>query len=106
MEDRYADQRQQLVAAVLGGPGALDPCLRQAAADGMGLPAELIPYVTKIHRHAYKVLDEDIAALLAAGWSEDELFELTISAALGAGLRRLEAGLQALEEEQLCVSKM
>lgn len=44
-------------AAVLTGPGALDPALRQAAASGAGVPAELRTYVDKVHRHAYRVAD-------------------------------------------------
>jgi alkylhydroperoxidase family enzyme len=43
-----------------------------------------------VHRHAYRVVDADVEALRDAGWSEEAIFELTIAAALGAGLRRLE----------------
>jgi len=37
-----------------------------------------------------------VAALQAAGYTEDQLFELTVSAAVGAARVRLEAGLRAL----------
>ena len=36
------------------------------------------------------------AALKEAGYSEDEIFEHTVAAALAAGLERLDAGLRAL----------
>jgi len=45
---------------------------------------------------AYKVTDADVEELKAAGHSEDEILEQTVSAAVAAGLLRLEAGLKAL----------
>jgi len=41
--------------------------------------------------------DEEIAALQAR-YSDDQLFELIVSAAVGASRKRLMAGLKALEE--------
>jgi alkylhydroperoxidase family enzyme len=60
------------------------------------VPEELIRYVDKVTKHAYKVTDADVEALRHAGYSEDAIFEITLSAALGAGLARLERGLEAL----------
>lgn len=60
------------------------------------LPAPLDAYVEKVRRHAYKVTDEDVAALQRAGHSDDALFEITVAAAVGAALYRLERGLAAL----------
>ena len=59
----------------------------------------LAAYVDKVARHAYKVTDEDVSQLQHAGHSDDALFEVTISAALGAALGRLERGLAALRGE-------
>ena len=53
-------------------------------------------YLDKVRRHAYKTTDEDVAALKDAGYSEDEIFEHTVSAAVAAGLERLDAGLRVL----------
>lgn len=53
----------------------------------------------KVARHAYTVTDGDIAALREAGYSEDAIFEITLSAAVGAGLARLERGLAVLRGE-------
>jgi len=50
------------------------------------------PYLEKVRLHAYKVTDRDVEELKAAGVSEDEIFEHTVSAAVAAGLERLEAG--------------
>jgi alkylhydroperoxidase family enzyme len=45
---------------------------------------------------AYKVTDEDVQALKDAGYSEDVIFEQTVSVAVAAGLQRLDAALQVL----------
>jgi alkylhydroperoxidase family enzyme len=87
---------RRLEDAVLRSPGALTPTTRQAIADERDMPPDLAPYVEKVFRNAYKVTDEDVAALLAAGRSEDEIFEATLAAALGAGRKRLRAGLAAI----------
>ena len=49
-----------------------------------------------MRRHAYRTTDAQVEALLAAGLSEDEVFELSVSTAVAAGLERLDAGLKAL----------
>jgi alkylhydroperoxidase family enzyme len=60
------------------------------------VPPDLQALVDKVHRHAYKVTDEDFARLRTT-YSDDELFEVVVSAALGAARQRLFAGLSALE---------
>jgi alkylhydroperoxidase family enzyme len=87
---------RRLEDAVLRSPGMLDPAVRQAIADERDVPADFATYVRKVFRHAYKVTDEDVAELRAAGRSEDEIFEATLAAALGAGRLRLRAGLAAI----------
>jgi alkylhydroperoxidase family enzyme len=49
-----------------------------------------------VRRNAYRVTDRDVLELREGGLSEDEIFELTVAAAVGAGLERLEAGLRVL----------
>ena len=97
LNDPHASLRQQVLRAVLDGPGETDPSLRYAAAEGAGVPEELTALVEKIHRHAYRVTDEDIAALQAK-YGDDRLFEIIVSAAVGASRNRLLAGLRVLEE--------
>jgi len=89
---------KRLEQAVLSGQGQLAVAVRQAAAFSGEAPAELEQYVHKVSQYAYKVTDEDVAALLQAGYSEDQIFELTVSIALGAGLSRLKAGQASLAE--------
>lgn len=95
--DPYLEKAARLRQRVLHGPGTLDAKARSAAANGAGLPVELGDYVAKVHRKATDVTDADIAAL-KTGLSEDQIFELTVSAATGAGFARLDAVLAHLDE--------
>ena len=70
--------------------------LRQAAQPDRQAPPDFAPYLDKVRRNAYEVTDEDIQALKDAGYSEDVIFEQTVSVAVAAGLERLEAGLKVL----------
>jgi len=100
---------EELRTTVLQGRGVTEPALRRAAAswaavsggchlsDSDELPEALAAYVDTVACHAYRVTDEQVAALLSAGYSEDAVFEITVSTALGPGLARLERGLAALE---------
>lgn len=94
--DLIAPERRALVEQVLRGPGEASPELRAAAAANAGLPPELAALVEKIHRHAYQVTDEEMAALRSR-YSEDQLFEIVVSASLGAAEQRFLAGLRAVE---------
>ena len=63
------------------------------------IPENLADYVLKVARHAHKITDADLVRLQQDGYSEDDIFEFTISAALGASQRQLAAGLTALYGE-------
>jgi len=96
MDDRFDAGRRVLEESVLRGPGHTDPSLRQRVAERRDVPEELRALVDKIERHAYRVTDEDVAALRSR-YSDDELFEVVVAASLGSALDRLRAGLSALE---------
>jgi len=70
--------------------------LRAAAQPERPAPPEFAAYLEKVRLHAYKVTDRDVEALKQLGFTEDEIFEHTVSAAVTAGLERLDAGLAAL----------
>ena len=105
---RHAEKIRTLTESVFNGPGQSDPELRQMVGkrvaahsneltnDDTRLPQEIKGYVDKIALHAYKVTDADIDVLLEAGYSEDAIFELTLSAALSAGMVRIKSGMSAL----------
>lgn len=109
MKTQYEAQYQQLLHAVLDSPGDTDPMLRHAiqeqaarlsgdaSHEEKAVPTELDSYITKVALYAYKTTDKDIERLREAGYSEDAIFEITLSIALGAGIARLERGLLALQ---------
>ena len=70
--------------------------LRRAAQPTRPTPPEFARYLEKVRLHAYKVTDADVENLKDAGFSEDEIFEHTVSAAVSAGLDRLGAALAVL----------
>lgn len=96
LPDPFAAQRDRVLATVLDAPGHSQPQLRHAAAANQGLPADITPLVEKVHGAAYRVTDDDVARAVAA-YGDDAVFEIVVSAALGASRRRLLAGLDALE---------
>jgi hypothetical protein len=95
--DPHAELRDRVFARVLEGEGETDAALRQAVANRQGVPTDLKALVDKVHMHAYKVTDEDIARAQAK-YGDDRMFEIVVSSALGAARARLEAGLKALDE--------
>ena len=70
--------------------------LREASRPDRPAPPDFATYLDKVRAHAYRVTDADVQALKDAGYTEDQIFEHTVSAAVAAGLARLEAGLAAL----------
>jgi len=106
---RYDAFKQRLVDAVIETPGDTTPALRRAALERAtrpggprhaDIPAPLAAYIDKVARHAYKVTDEEVAALQRGGQSDNALFEITVAAALGASLERLERGMAALRGQE------
>lgn len=99
---------QKVVEALLGSAGKTDPALRHAIFERTRKGTGEIPLqgpgavgvrelVQKIDDRPWTVSDEDFLMLRRAGYCEDKLFEITVAAATGAGVRRLEAGFRALE---------
>jgi len=60
-------------------------------------PTAMASYLEQVRTRAYEIQDQDVDALKAEGFSEDEIFEQTVAVAVSEGFRRLEAGLRALE---------
>jgi hypothetical protein len=103
----------RLSAAVLDGDGITSRALREAIVTATltckeqlefskrPIPTELDRYLQKVSRHAYRVTDGDVAALKEQGYSEDAIFELTVCAAVGAGLGRWKRGWALLHSSRL-----
>jgi len=94
---RHAELVAALRRAVFESPGHLEPDVRRAAGSGAPMPQPWGPYTEKVRDCSYRVTDADVDALKAAGRSEEEIFEVTVAAALGAALHSLDAGLRAVE---------
>jgi alkylhydroperoxidase family enzyme len=99
-EVKYASHVEKVRRTVLESPGRTPPALRRAVFDGRlpDLPEALRDYVSKVRGHAHEITDADVDALKRAGYTEDEVFEITASAALGAGMLRMERALGVLRE--------
>jgi hypothetical protein len=102
--DPHAKKMERLRHAVLSGPGSLPPHVRQAISAGAGLSGALEVFVQKITAEASTLTDDDIAALHRAHFTDDQIFEAIVSAAVGAGLYRLERVLNLLSSNQTEVS--
>ena len=98
IEDKKRAAHMAVVIRVLEGDGGSSRAARHAAFENAGIDEPLRTLIDKVARQPTRVSDEDIAAVLASGESEDQLFELVVCAALGAATRQYEAALQALEE--------
>jgi alkylhydroperoxidase family enzyme len=91
--DRY---RKALIDRVLRGPGTATPDVRRAAFDNAGV-TRARALVDKVARCAWTITDDDVAAVKGAGLSDDQIFELTVCAAIGQATRQLDAALAAVE---------
>ncbi|MEV6238594.1 hypothetical protein [Lentzea sp. NPDC051838] len=77
--------------AVLEAPAHTSPELRQAAAAGDAWGS----YAATIRDASYRITDDDIARL-KQDHTEDEIFEVTVAAAVGAALDHYDTGLKIL----------
>lgn len=71
--------------------------LRESAQPGRPEPAAVGAYLEKVRLAAYAITDRDVTDLEDSGLSGDEIFELTVAAAVEVGLARLGAGLEVVE---------
>ncbi len=97
-QDRWT---QDLRATVLEGPGVTSAALRRrilargagdggAGGDREGLSSAVAQYVDRIRDAAHQMDDRDLGRLRDDGYDDDGVFEVTVAAAVGAGLARLE----------------
>jgi hypothetical protein len=107
MEDWLPERVKTVLRALLDGEAQTPRAQREeiltraarAAGDAPGsLPPSLAAHVDRVAHHAYKITDEQIDALKAEH-GEDRVFEVTLLAAFGAGLKRLRKGLSLLRAE-------
>lgn len=92
-----ADSPDDLRESVFEQPARTSPELRRAAGTGEGLEAPWRDYAASVRVASHRITDDDVRRLLAAGCTEDEIFEVTVAAAVGAALRSFDAGRDALK---------
>ena len=104
--DDHGDVVANLRHAILDALGATDPALRAAVAACDPLPEPWQSYAGTVRDASYRVTDADVERLTAAGHSADQVFEVadqvfevTVAAAVGAALRSFDAGRNALERK-------
>jgi alkylhydroperoxidase family enzyme len=97
-EDKKRTAYRALVDRVLNAAGTASAQQRAQAFTNEGLAPPLDALIDKVANRPTQVADEDFAAAKAAGFSEDQLFELVVCAAVGQSTRLYEAGLAALAE--------
>jgi alkylhydroperoxidase family enzyme len=97
--DRHGELVADLRHSVFDSVAETDQATRSAAATGDPLPESWQLYAAKVRDQPSRVSDADVARLKADGHSEDEIFEITVAAAVGAALRSLNAGRHAARGE-------
>ena len=100
---RYMDLVERVKRNVTQSAGDTTPALRGdlVASQLERLPANLRAYVDKVRDQPSRIDDADVAALKSSGYSEDQIFEITASAAIGAAFMRLDRALAALEGRRI-----
>jgi uncharacterized peroxidase-related enzyme len=87
--------------AVLEGPGVTDTGLRQAmakrAVGGPGLDEPYEAFAEQIHEAAYKVSDEQVAALVANTGSQKAAYELIVATIVGAGFAKWDKAMEVVK---------
>jgi hypothetical protein len=97
-EDDKRSLHRVLVNRILRGPGRAPAEQRARAFDNAQLPEPLRLLLDKVATKSAQVTDADFATASEAGFTDDQLFELVICAAVGESTRQYEAGLAALAE--------
>lgn len=94
--DRPADGIHDLVTRLREGDGHAPAGLRRAAFDGTAPDVRVRALVAKVGRDAAAVTDDDLDTARAAGLTEDQIWEVTVCAAVGQASREYAAGRAAL----------
>jgi hypothetical protein len=97
-EDKKRALYRALVDRVLNGEGRASAEQRARAFGNEGLSPPLDVLIGKVTDRPAQVTEEDLAAVKASGYTEDQVFELVVCAAIGRSARMYEAGLAALAE--------
>jgi hypothetical protein len=90
--------RRAVLARILEGDGTATHAQRRAAFANEGLEEPLQTLAGKVAGRSHTVTDEDVARARSAGFTEDQIYEIAVCAAVGQATRQWESALAALEE--------
>jgi alkylhydroperoxidase family enzyme len=94
--NRFSAEVAALLEAVSRSKGELDTSVRAALVAPKPVTGGLGAFAIKVQENPASITDEHIAALKAGGYSDEQIFECIVAAAVGAGMVRLNAGLALL----------
>ncbi|MEJ7647076.1 MAG: hypothetical protein WKF87_20930 [Chryseolinea sp.] len=94
----FEQLHKAVVSSILQGKGVTAKDQRQAAFENVNFQEPLKTLVDKVAKNAYKVTDSDIDAVKKSGFSEDQIFEFIICAAVGQASRQYANALAILTE--------
>ena len=96
--NNFRQLHKDLVARVLQGKGTASIKLRNDAFNN-DMDTDLLKnLIDKIAVCSYKITDTDIDNIKASGFSEDQIFELIICAAVGQASRQYNNAISALTD--------
>ena len=98
IENSKRELHRALVTRILEGDGRTPPAERRKAFDNEIAREPLRTLVGKVAGDPTGVTDDDVAAVKAAGITEDQVFEFVICAAVGQATRQYKSALTALDE--------
>jgi hypothetical protein len=93
----FKNAHKTLVSRILEGEGRASRKERRGAFDNAGLGEPMRTLISEVAEHPTNVTDEDFARARASGLSEDQIFEMVISAAIGQATRQYNTALAALD---------
>src|SRR5689334_14893469 len=91
------EARLGVIQRILEGDGESSRAERRNAFEDAGLAEPLSSLIHKVAVHSWKVTESDIEKARAAGFSEDQIFELVVCAAIGQSSRQYESAMDALD---------
>jgi hypothetical protein len=92
----FTNAHKALVSRILEGDGSSSRAQRRSAFDNAGLGEPMKMLIDKVAEHANHITDKDFASARASGLSEDQAFEMVVSAAVGQATRQYNTALAAL----------
>ncbi len=90
-------QHDALIARILEGRGVASRSERHAAFNNERIGGPIGELTHKVAMSPHAITDDDILAARSAGFTEDQIFELVLCAAIGEATRQYERALSALQ---------